>query len=81
MCGRTDMCMLFLIISCGTLKNPWHCSKRVGRGVAGVMVYLIRAVVLDPEKPQGGVVNYIYIYICGNKKKQQLLSLQLPLKC
>ena len=34
---------LFLII-CGTLKNPWHCSKREGRGVPGVMVYLIRAV-------------------------------------
>lgn len=26
--------------SCGTLKNAWHCSKRVGDVEPGVMVYL-----------------------------------------
>ena len=31
--------------TCSSLKNPWHCSKREGRGVPGVMVYLIRALI------------------------------------
>ena len=70
---------LFLIIICGTLKNRWHCSKRVGRGVPGVMVYLIRAFI-----GLGGWGEIIYaargaFYMLTSPKGSGQLQLQLQL--